>query len=352
MSVKLKHRKNDDGTTSQFLVIWKDGKRKYEFLNHLKLCKATTPLDREENREKKRLAEKIATTKALELQSDESNVTLEMKNGTDFIKHFEEFKDNYNKKDKRIVNACFNKFLEFIKEEGIKELNSKKVDESFCLDFKEFLESSLNGESPANYFSKFKKMLRNGAKRRILKNNPAEDISISKGEGIKKEILTFDEIQLLAKTKSTNEQVKKAFLFSCLTGLRFCDIQILDWKNINGKVLKLVQQKTGKPVTINLNESSLRIVGNPMEGKIFNLPSHTACSKDLKVWCKNAGIKKKITWHCARHSFATNIIYYGSDVNSASSLLGHSSLTFTQRYVHIVESLKEKAVENLPSIHI
>lgn len=81
------------------------------------------------------------------------------------------------------------------------------------------------------------------------------------------------------------------------------------------------------------------------------MPSHTACLKNLKAWTKKAEINKKITWHCARHSFATNIIFYGSDLNSASSLLGHNSFKYTQRYVRVVESLKEKAVQNLPSFH-
>ena len=145
-----------------------------------------------------------------------------------------------------------------------------------------------------------------------------------------------------------------AFLFSCLTGLRFCDIIVLKWSNIQNKELNITQQKTNLPVSINLNESAIAILGAPagIDDLVFNLPSHTSCLKNLKVWCKKAGITKKITWHCARHSFATGIIYYGADVKNASSLLGHSSLAYTDRYVRIVEKLKEKAVENLPEISL
>jgi site-specific recombinase XerD len=189
---------------------------------------------------------------------------------------------------------------------------------------------------------------------KIISVNPAAELTARRNEGVKKDILNFDEIQLLAATPANNEQVKRAFLFSCLTGLRYCDIVPLKWESINGQVLKIKQQKTSKDVTIVLNDSALNLLGKPKKGaaSVFNLPSHTSCLNGLRSWCKAAGIQKHITWHCARHSFATNIIFYGSDVNSASSLLGHSSLAYTQRYLRIANELKEKAVQNLPSISI
>jgi site-specific recombinase XerD len=94
------------------------------------------------------------------------------------------------------------------------------------------------------------------------------------------------------------------------------------------------------------------------ENRLLRLASDFIRKPDLiqgnvkRYWCKNAKINKKITWHCARHSFATNIIFYGSDVNSASSLLGHSSLAYTQRYLRVANELKEKAVQNLPTINL
>ena len=352
MSVKLRKRKNGDGSTSLILDIYHNGKRSYEFLKDLKLTKPVTPIDRKENRERVELAEKIKNKREQQFQGDEYDVSPAFRKGIDFLKFFEDFSKDYNKKDKRVIVSCLAKFREFMKDEGITSLTTKQVNESLATDFKDYLEEKLNGETPANYFSKFKKMLRYGVRQKVFAYSPANDLTIRKGEGIKKDILTFDEIQTLANKPCTNNDVKRAFLFSCLTGLRHCDIIALKWKNINGKELKIIQQKTGKPVSIMINASAIDILGKAKgdEDFIFHLPSHTACLKDLKVWVRKAEIKKKITWHCARHSFATNIIFYGSDVNSASSLLGHSSLNYTQRYVHVVNSLKEKAVENLPSL--
>jgi len=354
MSVNLRKRKNSDGSTSLLLDIYHNSKRQYEFLKELKLIKPQTPVDREENRKRLKLAEQIKNKRELELQGDDYEITPAFKKNIDFVKFFDNFVNSYTKKDKRILEACLTKFKEFMTETGVTTLTTKQVNESLANEFKEHLEETLNGETPANYFKKFKKVLKNGVKQKIYSFNPAQELTAKRNESIKKEVLTFDEIQLLAGTPCTNDEVKRAFLFSCLSGLRFCDINVLKWKHINGNVLKITQLKTSKQVTINLNENALQLIGKAgnKEELVFKLPSHTACIKGLKVWCTNAKINKKITWHCARHSFATNIIFYGSDVNSASSLLGHSSLAYTQRYLRVVNELKEKAVQNLPNINL
>ncbi len=354
MSVILRKRKNADGTTTMLLDIWHNGKRKYEFLKNCKLIKPLTPFDRIENQRRFKLAQKIRNKIEEQLESNEYGITPAFKKNIDFVVFFEDYLNKYTKKDKRVMNGCFEKFKEYLKFVNIETITTKELTENLAEDFKEYLEDNLNGETPANYFKKFKKVLHYGVKEKILQFNPAQDLTAKRNESIKKDILTFDEIQLLAKTDCTNNEVKKAFLFSCLTGLRFCDIISLKWQNINGNVLKITQQKTSKPVTIILNTNAIEILGDIEKQNefVFNLPSHTACSKGLKVWCKKAELTKKITWHCARHSFATNIIYYGSDVNSASSLLGHSSLVYTQRYVRVVNELKEKAVENLPTLQL
>jgi prepilin-type processing-associated H-X9-DG protein len=113
-------------------------------------------------------------------------------------------------------------------------------------------------------------------------------------------------------------------------------------------------QKPGSPPNINLNETALKLLGQ--RGKptdfIFMLPSSTAANKCLQRWVDRAKIEKKITWHCARHSFGTNILFYDGDILSTSKLLGHSSLTYTQRYVRVVEQMKQDAVNKLPTIEV
>jgi len=354
MPVYLRKRKNSDGSTSLFLDIWHNGKRTYEFLKECKLSNSRNPIAKQQDKKKIALAEQIKVKRALQLQSEEYDITPSFRQDIDFLAYFQAYLDKYKKKDSRLLIACFNKFKKFLEKKKIISLNAKQLNEAIVEDFKGYLEESMNGETPANYFKKFKKVLKQALRDKIITSNPAAGLTAKRNEGVKKDILNFEEIQLLASTPANNEEVKKAFLFSCLTGLRFCDISILKWESINGQVMKIKQQKTSKDVTIILNDSALNLLGKPQKSAaiVFNLPTHTACLKGLKSWCKAAGIQKHITWHCARHSFATNIIFYGSDVNSASSLLGHSSLAYTQRYLRIANELKEKAVHNLPSISI
>jgi len=201
-------------------------------------------------------------------------------------------------------------------------------------------------------------VLKQALTKKIIQKNPAGEvrISIKDNNSIKKDILSSKEIQILYDTPCTNDQVKRAFLFSCFTGLRFSDVKALAWGNIDSinQSLSIVQQKTGVAVHLKLHESVILYI-LPKKGsvggvRVFNLPSHTACLKGLRVWVKNAGIKKKITWHCSRHSLATNIVYYGGDLINSSSVIGHTSIKYTERYVHKAASLKDKAIDNLPGL--
>lgn len=354
MSVSIRKRKNSDGTTSLILDIYHNGQRKREYLHDLKLLSANTPHERTENKERMKLAEQIRNKRAQMLVSDDYQVAPDFKRSIPFIVYFENYLAEYNKKDKRVMVACLAKFKEFMKDNKIDTLTIKQVSVTLVCQFKDYLESNLNGETPANYFKKFKRILANAVKEKMISSNPTDGITFVRKNGIEKDILNFDEIQLLASAEIGNKEVKRAFLFSCLTGLRFCDINSLKWKHVNGSQLKMTQQKTDVIVNLVLNGNAISLLGNSgkSEDFIFELPTHNACLKNLKTWCNNAGVKKHITFHCARHSFGVNLITYGSDVNTVSKLLGHKSLAYTQRYLREAESLKERAVDNLPKIQL
>lgn len=99
----------------------------------------------------------------------------------------------------------------------------------------------------------------------------------------------------------------------------------------------------------------MKLIGEKPEkdDPIFTLPSHTGCLKALRTWVARAGIDKHITWHCARHSFAVNLLgECHTDIKTVASLLGHSGLKHTEKYTRAVDSLKEKAVNALPDLEI
>ena len=101
----------------------------------------------------------------------------------------------------------------------------------------------------------------------------------------------------------------------------------------------------------------LRLIGEPTESQtkdslIFPLPSYEMCLKALKRWVKRAGIDKHISWHCARHSFAVNILNNGANIKTVASLLGHSGLKHTEKYTRAIDRLKEDAINSLPTLEV
>jgi integrase/recombinase XerD len=350
MSVTLRKKLLSSGKYSLYLDYYADGERKYEFLKLYTYKRAKDELEKQHNKENLKLAESIRSKRELAINTLEHGFEAEFKKRVNFISYFEDYVSRYTKKNLRVIQGSLNHFKKFI---GKDTLPAKEVTEELCIDFKDYLNSNLNGETPYDYFTKFKMVLKKAAKDRILLFNPAADLVNNKTEGIKKDILSTDEIQALASAYCGNEQVKRAFLFACVTGLRYCDIKVLKWSHINNGTLRIIQSKTQNPVLINLNSSGIKLLGQPgnTEKLIFTLPSHTAILKLLKNWAKRAGLQKHVTFHCARHSFATNLIIYETDISTVSSLLGHTTLKYIQKYVRPVEALKEQAVKRLPEIN-
>jgi len=155
----------------------------------------------------------------------------------------------------------------------------------------------------------------------------------------------------LAATPTASSEVRRAFLFCCVTGLRWIDVNNLKWSNIRleSKEMNLSQSKTDEPVFTPLNSTAIKLLQEQgiKEDFVFNLPSHSGANKTLRAWVKRAKIDKKITWHNSRHSFGTNLIFNDVDVLTASKLLGHTSMKHTQRYVDAAKEMKEAATDKI-----
>ena len=160
-------------------------------------------------------------------------------------------------------------------------------------------------------------------------------------------------------TECCDVRVKRLFLFSCFTGLRYKDIFNLRWKNLKQIdegvfQIELVQQKTKKPLVVPLSENALQwIPERHMDGdenRIFQMPE-TSCAYDyLHKWTEKAGIKKNVTFHVGRHTYATLLLYYGADLYTVSKLLGHTNIKTTQIYAKVMDETKRKAVNLIPQI--
>ncbi len=160
-------------------------------------------------------------------------------------------------------------------------------------------------------------------------------------------------MRLLSNKPCGNDMVKRAFLFACHTGLGMAELRMLKWSNIDNGRLITNREKTTISINIKLSESALRMIGE--KGKpdepIFNLNiSDQAISKNLKNWVKSAEIEKNISFYCGRHTYAVLLLMNGNNLKTLADAMGQTSTRHTLKYLNHVDSLKDQATSNLPTI--
>lgn len=167
--------------------------------------------------------------------------------------------------------------------------------------------------------------------------------------------LTIEELNSLVKTDCINPLMKRAAIFSALTGLRFSDIKNLIWAELeyiegNGHFIQFKQQKTKGVEMMPISEQAYSLLGKRIEPseKVFEGLNYSAYeNRHLADWIKEAGITKNITFHCFRHTFATLQLSEGTDIYTVSKMLGHRELKTTQIYAKIIDQTKREAADKI-----
>lgn len=376
MKVHLRQRKQTkDGSISLFLEIYKgttttaDGKvknlRDYEYLNLYLIDKPKTPIDKQSNKDNLLLAESIKAKRELEIKNGLYGFTNEFKQSTNFIDYFR----NQMEKKKQSVGNYGNwdsTLKHFIKFAGTK-ISFREIDHDLCENFRDYLKNTakktsgqpLSSSSVSSYFNKFRACLKEAARKKIILSNPATDVTNPKVIESKREYLTIDELKAIVKVECRYDVLKRAFIFSCLTGLRWSDVNNLKWSELqntnDGWRITFHQQKTKGLQYLDMSEqarSYLGDQGNP-DMKVFTGLRYSGYMNiELSKWIMRAGITKNITFHCARHTFAVLQLTLGTEIFTVSKLLGHSELRTTQIYAKIIDEKKREAVNKIPDINI
>lgn len=184
---------------------------------------------------------------------------------------------------------------------------------------------TISQNTASTYFSIFKA----GLKQAFIDGYLTIDIS-AKVKGIqeresRREYLTVEELNRLAQTPC-DPLLKRAALFSALTGIRHCDIQKLKWSEVEmfngGYRLNFTQQKTKGVEYMPISEQAFNLCGEQQEGELLvfaGLPDPSWINRPVKKWVEAAGISKHITFHCFRHSYATLQLAGGTDIYTVSS---------------------------------
>ncbi len=365
MQIKVRHKKLRDGKRETvYLDFYDRGKRWLEYLG-LYLNAGSTPTERDKNRETLRLAEDIAAKRRLEYRSEADGFTSRVKQKADFVAYCRKLKDSRRSPHTRAVWESAIQHLEAFAGSGIP---FNRVNHAFLLGFKAFLLERVSVNSAWTYLARIKTACGQAVKEAIFSRDPALGVAIPM-KATRREYLSIDELQLLADTECPNQATKAAFLFSAFSGLRYSDVRALTWdkvKESNGGLnLEFTQIKTGEVESLPLAQQAVDILkaqeNSAKSAKtkiaipssaVFKLPSKAALDKAIKRWVKRAGIQKHISFHCARHTFATLGLTSGVDLYTVSKLLGHRNISTTQIYAQIVDQKKRDAVNLFPKLSI
>jgi len=231
------------------------------------------------------------------------------------------------------VELC-NGFREYLL--TAKRLNSKKL--------------QISQNSASGYWSTFRAFLASAYKEGYLKENINDNLDKIELKETRREYLTMDELRRLYNTPCEFPVLREASLFSCLTGLRISDILALTWNDVRdfpdgGKCIRICTEKTDTEATIPISKEALALCGPPSSGLVFKGLSRNMVNTYLKPWLKKAGITKYITFHCFRHTYATQLIAGGADIYTVSKMLTHKNVSTTQIYADLIDKKKREAAE-------
>ena len=238
------------------------------------------------------------------------------------------------------------------------------LDETFCNDFKEHLlttksnkskEATLSQNSAVSYFNKVKATLKQAYKDGYLQQDLNAKVEPIKAAETRRNFLTLEEVNRLVKTDCKNPLMKRASLFSILTGLRISDILKLEWSELhhskaNGYYIQFRQEKTEGEEVLPISEQAFHLLGKRGKAadKVFAGLKYSAYeNKHISQWIADAGITKKITFHSFRHTFACLQLANGTDIYTVSKMLGHRELKTTQIYAKVIDQTKRTAADKI-----
>lgn len=327
-----------------------------------------TPVERQRNKETLEVAKRLRFERGQQLLEDTEGYRLRKDRDINFYDWYDQFVSEYTKTDKNKLRRAKELYVECMEEtpefaKFAKRIKPDQITKAMIQAYTEYLQYRFNGETPHTLYSRFKKVILAAVERDVMRKNPCKGISIKIDKNkLVKDVLSQEEMRLLIETHYVHENsnIRRAFIFCLYCGMRWCDVKDLTFANVDysNRLLRFEQTKTkghstSSAVVIPLNDSLMQLIGEGESDElIFPLPSHTMCLKALRHWTARAGIKKHITWHCARHSFATNILSNGANIKVVASLLGHSDLRHTEKYTRAVDSLKEAAINSLPELKL
>ena len=202
------------------------------------------------------------------------------------------------------------------------------------------------------YLLNFKKIIRIALAKGWMKKDPFAQVHFH-FEPVEREFLEKQELKVLLNKEITITrlaQVRDIFCFCCLTGLAFMDVQQLKPEHlvadIHGKIwIRKARQKTKNMCNIPLLDEAQKIIDRYRDhpycqthGVLLPVCSNQKMNSYLKELADICGIRKNLSTHCARHTFATPTLASGATIDNVAKMLGHANVNMTRRYAKVLDS--------------
>ncbi|KQS93029.1 site-specific integrase [Chryseobacterium sp. Leaf394] len=377
MKISLSQRKLKDGRISLSIEFYRgseiteDGKRKhlrnFENLDTYLIVDPKTAKEKKENKEALEFAENVIAIRKAEYAQGRFELKNTAKAKRVFLNFFADLAEEKRTLDSSNNYGNWFSTYQHLKKVVPKNLTFEEIDEFFIKKVRKYFEKDaisksdlpLSQNSKYSYFNKFKAALRHAFDNGYLTINYAEKIKSFEQAESQREYLIFDELQRLAKAECKYPVLKKAFLFSCLSGLRWSDINTLTWKEVRdeGDVSRVNfrQVKTDGVEYLYISKQARELLGerqDPQERVFKGLKYSMTYNTEIIRWCNRAAVPKHITFHSARHTNAVLLLENGADIYTVSKRLGHRELRTTQIYAKIVDNKMKEAAEIIPELNI
>jgi len=347
-SVKIRQRKKKNGTISLFLEFY-PGYRNPETMELIRrkilgIYLYAEPKNSRENEFNKMMLDKAEAIRCqiyAQVIDERYGFFQPSKLKESFLEYFEEL--CHKDRTKRL--SSFKHFQDFVDN----HCTFGDLDLQLCNKFREYLLGNLrlkNGKkahisqnSASAYFNVFRYVVKKAFLAEKIRDNLAERLEGISCTPTVRNHLTLEELRQVYNTDCVFPVMKKAIVFSCLSGLRLSDIINLKWDNFRtyadgGRYIDFICAKTDRQTTVPISEEAYEVV-QPQEGEfVFEGFNRDMINNYMKIWLKEeVGITKHITFHCFRHTYATLQIELGTDIYTVQHLLAHRNVTTTQIYV-------------------
>ncbi|RKN75935.1 tyrosine-type recombinase/integrase [Ulvibacterium marinum] len=375
MKINLKQKKLKNDKSSLFLEFYngyridkngvKKHLRKFEYLKQYVFDNPKNAEEKRKNKETLQLAENILAIRKAEYIQGKYKIKNDKKGELTFLEYYEQLKEDRFETKANYGN--WDAALKHIEKYCPAHKQLKDIDTDFVKGFKRYLNTKaktksgtpLSQNSKYTYFNKFKAALREAYTENYLEENVLRSVKgFEQGESTR-EYLTYSELQALIQAECKYPILKNAFIFSCLTGLRWSDIDKLRWSEVRdedtGTRIIFRQKKTDGLEYLYVSEQSRKLLGkraNESDRVFRGLKYGAVYNTEILRWCMKAGITKHITFHSARHTNAVLLLENGADIYTVSKRLGHREIRTTEIYTKIIDEKMKEAANLIPELDL